>query len=47
MGPNRFPLYCLSHTFQTKELFGRFAIALPRFKKLMLYYDHVLILLLF
>jgi hypothetical protein len=26
---------------QTKELLGRFAIALPDFRKLMLYYDHV------
>jgi hypothetical protein len=32
---------------QTKELLGRFAIALPGFGKLMLYYDHVSILLLF
>jgi hypothetical protein len=31
MGPNRFPLYCLSPTLQTDELLGRFAIALPGF----------------
>jgi hypothetical protein len=47
MGPNRFPQYCLYHTLQTNELLGRFAIALPGFGKLMLYYDHVPILLLF
>jgi hypothetical protein len=32
---------------QTNELLGRFAIALPSFGKLMLYYDHVPILLLY
>jgi hypothetical protein len=46
MGPNRFLYYCLSHTLQTNELLGRFAIALPGFGKLMLHYDHVPILLL-
>jgi hypothetical protein len=47
MGPNRFPYYCLSQTLQTNELLGRFAITLPGFGKLMLYYDHVPFLLLF
>jgi hypothetical protein len=36
-----------THTLQTKELLGRFAITLPGFGKLMLYYDHLPILLLF
>jgi hypothetical protein len=31
MGPNRFPYHCLSHTFQTNELLGSIAIALPGF----------------
>jgi hypothetical protein len=31
MGPNKFPWYCLSHTLQTSELLGRFAISLPSF----------------
>jgi hypothetical protein len=30
---------------QTKALLGSFAIALPGFGKLMLYYDHVLVIL--
>jgi hypothetical protein len=47
MEPNRLPYYCLSYTLQTKELFGSFAIALPGFGKIMLYYVHVPILLLF
>jgi hypothetical protein len=47
MGPNRFPYYCLPHILQTKELLGRFVIALPVFGKLMLYYDHISIILLF
>jgi hypothetical protein len=47
MGPNRFPLHCLSPTLQTDELLCRFAIALPSFGKFMFYYDHVLIILLF
>ena len=46
MGPIRFPLHCLSPTLQTDELLGRFAIALPGFRKVMLYYVHVPILLL-
>jgi hypothetical protein len=33
-------------TLQTDELLGRFVIALPGFGKLMLYYDHVLVMLL-
>jgi hypothetical protein len=33
MGPNRLPYHCLSHTLQTKELLGSFAIALPGFGK--------------
>jgi hypothetical protein len=45
MGPNSHPFYYLSHTLQTYELLGRFAIALSGFGKLMLYYDHVPILL--
>jgi hypothetical protein len=32
---------------QTKELLGRFVIALPGFGKLILYYDHVPILVFF
>jgi hypothetical protein len=47
MEPNRLPYHCLSHTLQIKELLDSFAIALPGFGKLMLYYDHVPILLLF
>jgi hypothetical protein len=47
MAPNRLPYNCLSHTLQTKELLGSFAIALLGFEKLMLYCDHVLVMLLF
>jgi hypothetical protein len=47
MGPNRLPYHCLSHTLQTKELLGSFVIALHGFGKLMLYYGHVPIMLLF
>jgi hypothetical protein len=47
MGSNRFPKHYLSPTMQTDELLGRFAIALPGFGKLMFYYDHVPIMLLF
>jgi hypothetical protein len=32
---------------QTNELLGSFAIALPGFEKLMLYYDHISVMLLF
>jgi hypothetical protein len=32
---------------QTYEVLGRFAISLPGFRKLMFYYDHVPIMLLF
>jgi hypothetical protein len=46
MGPNRLPKHCLSHTLQTKELLGSFVIALSGFGKLMLYYDHVLVMML-
>jgi hypothetical protein len=31
MGPNRFSLYCSSHTLQTNELLGILAIALLGF----------------
>jgi hypothetical protein len=47
MGPNRFPKYCLSRTLQTNELLGSIATALLGFGKLMLYYYHVPIMLLF
>jgi hypothetical protein len=47
MGLNRFPQHCLSPTLQTKALLGSCAIALPGFGKLMLYYDHVPVILLF
>jgi hypothetical protein len=47
MRPNRFPCHCLSPTLQTYELLGRFAIALPSFGKLMIYYGHAPIMLLF
>jgi hypothetical protein len=47
MGPNKFPLNCLSPTLQIDELLGSSAIALPGFGKLMFYYDHVSIMLLF
>jgi hypothetical protein len=32
MGPNRFPLICLSHTLFTTELLGSFAISLLGFR---------------
>jgi hypothetical protein len=47
MGPNRLSYYCLSHTFQTNELLGRLAIALPSFGiNTILNYGHVSLLLL-
>jgi hypothetical protein len=45
--PIGFPSIVYPTPCKQKELFGRFAIALPGFGKVMLYYDNVPILLLF
>jgi hypothetical protein len=47
MGPISFPSIVYPTPYKQKELLGRFAIALPGFGKLMLYYDHVPMLLMF
>jgi hypothetical protein len=44
MGPNRSPQFGYFYTLLTIELFGRCAIALLGFGKLLFYYDHVLIM---